>query len=250
MSARAIGEIVGGKVAKPPGTRRTFEPVRRNSRHRGEREEKIWRSFGRDKKEQRRFIGAMLQAAERYDRIGKLAGRKNGHLGHVALEALRELFRIANWKTGCLEPAIATICDRIKRSRAAVVSALARLKEHGFLDWIRRTEPTDNVGEVGPQVRQIPNAYGFDIARLPRASAAFVKKAIGWGLPAPDCEEARQAQDRAELDGMLSTLSCEEQARVVGPEGDADLEDRLAALGRALDRSASSPGGQNPGDGE
>jgi hypothetical protein len=193
-------------------------------------------------------MGSMLQAAEQYDRRGKAAGRKNGHLGHIGLEVLRELFRFADWKTGCLEPAIATICERIKRSRAAVVEALARLKEHGFLDWIRRTEPTDNVGEAGPQVRQIPNAYGFDIARLPQAARAFVKKAIGWGLPAPDCEEARQQQDRAELDAMLDTCSSEEVARFAA--GNDALGDSLAALGRALDRSASSPGGQNPGVGE
>jgi hypothetical protein len=247
MSARSIGEVLGTSPGKPPGMRRTGQPVRRGSRNRGEREETIWRPLGINRREARKYIAAMLQAAEFHDRRSKLAGKRNGDLGHVALEALRELFRFADWKTGRLEPAIATICDRIKRSRAAVVAALARLKAHGFLDWLRRTEPTDNVG-AGPQVRQITNAYGFDLARLPKTARAFVKKAIGWGLPPPDCEVARREQDRAEVDAMLDTLNCEEQAMAIIV--DDELAEAVAGVGRALDKSASSPGGQNPGHGE
>lgn len=213
----------------------------------------MWRSFGPTNRDQRRFIGAWLQAAEKFEETGKQPGKRNGPLGHIAVRVLRELFRIANWKTGQLEPAIATICGNIRRSRAAVVAAMARLKEHGFLDWIRRTEPTDNVG-AGPQVRQITNAYGFDLKQLAakaKASAAFVKKAIGFGIPVPDDEAARQDHDRADVDGMLGQLSCEEAARAIGPEDmDPKLEDHLARLGRAMDKSASSPGGQNPGHGE
>lgn len=193
----------------------------------------------------RRYAAALLQAAEFYERHNKPPGKKNGPLGHVGLEVLRALFRVVDYRTGRLEPAIATICERIRRSRAAVVSALARLKEHGFLDWVRRTEPTGNVG-AGPQVRQITNAYGFDLARLPRSAAAWVKKILGVGMPPPDCEEARRRQDRAETDSMLDQVTAQEQARFIA---DGELGEALAALGRALDEGASSPGGQNPGCG-
>jgi hypothetical protein len=67
-------------------------------------------------------------------------------------------------------------------------------------------------------------------------------------MPVPDCEAARRAQDRAEVDGMLDTLSCEEQAHAI--VDDDELARSVARLGRALDKSASSPGGQNPGHGE
>lgn len=244
MTARAIKDVLAGTAG--PKARRTFQPVRRDSRHRGERENRIWRPLGRDRRQARRFIGAMLQAAEHFDRRGKPVGKKNGPLGHVALEVMRALFRFADWKTGCLEPAIASICEKTRRARSAVVAALARLKAHGFLDWIRRTEPTGNEG-AGPQVRQIPNAYGFDLARLPRAAAAFVKKAIGWGEPVPDCEAARQQQDRADMDAMLDSLSCEERAHATVV--DDELAEALARVGRALDKRASSPEGQNPDHG-
>lgn len=244
MTARAIGDVLNGTSG--PKVRRTFQPVRRNSRHAGEREHRIWRPLGRNAREGRRFAAAVMKAAEFYELRNKQGGKKNGPIGHVGLEVLRALFRFVDFKTGRLEPAIATICERIRRSRAAVVSALARLKEHGFLDWIRRTEPTDNVG-AGPQVRQITNAYGFDLARLPRSAAAWAKKVLGIGQPPPDCEDGRREQHRADMDAMLDTVSCEEQAEAL--VDDDGLRESLAAFGRALDSSASSPGGQNPDHG-
>jgi hypothetical protein len=151
MTARAIGDVLAGRETKG---RRTFQPVRRDSRHRGEREERIWRPLGRNP-EARRFKSALIQAADFYNVANKQPGKHNGPLGAIGLEVLRYLLRIVDHKTGRLEPAIATVCEKIGRSRAAVVHALARLKAHGFLDWLRRTEPTENVG-AGPQVRQIP----------------------------------------------------------------------------------------------
>ena len=46
----------------------------------------------------------------------------------------------------------------LRRSRDVVVKALARLRQHGFLNWIRRIEPTGIEDGSGPRVRQIPNA--------------------------------------------------------------------------------------------
>jgi hypothetical protein len=206
--------------------------VRRNSRHAGEREDRIWRPLGRTKRECFRFRDELLETAKWYDRSGKQPGKHNGHLGGIGIEVLEFLLKLVDFKTGRLEPAIDTICERIRRSRAAVVRALARLKEHGFLDWIRRTEPTDNVGDAGPQVRQIPNAYGFDIARLPRACAAWIRKKLSSGPP-PDCEASRRAEDRENFDAMLDQAPAEEQARVI--VGDGALGDALASLGRSLD---------------
>src|SRR4051812_2726897 len=71
---------------------------------------------------------------------------------------------------------------------------MARLKLHGFLDWIRRTEPTGNKGE-GPQVRQITNAYVFG---LPREMVGWVAKKLR--RRPKDAAEARDrvAQGRAQ----------------------------------------------------
>jgi hypothetical protein len=50
-----------------------------------------------------------------------------------------------------------------------------------------------------------------------------------------------------DLEAMLDTLSKEELARAID---DDELAEVVARLGRALDSSASSKAGQNPGDGE
>lgn len=242
MTARAIGDVLAGR-ARDASSRRTFQPVRRDSRHVGEREERIWRALGTTKREAFRFRDALLQAARYFDERNKEAGKGNGPLGLAGVRVLEELLAIVDFKTGRLEPAIDTICRRISKSRATVVRALARLKAHGFLDWVRRTEPTENAGEAGPQVRQITNAYGFDITRLPKMALAWMRKKMSDGPP-PDCEAARRDADRAEVDAMLATVSAEDQARFIA---DGTLGDALARLGRALDKSASLESGQSPG---
>lgn len=227
MTSRSIGEILGG--LRPGKRARTFQPVRRNSYHAGEHEGRLWQRLGANNRDARRLIGARMKAAERYDRQHKAPGKKNGPLGHVGLEVLRQLYRIIDFKTGRLDPAIDTVCRSIRRCRSAVVAAMKRLKEHGFLDWVRRTEPTGNEG-AGPQVKQITNAYGFG---LPAEAADWVKRDLGNGPP-PDCEVARQERDVAETAAMLESASIAAQAQFL--TDDPELIELLAKFGSGIDR--------------
>lgn len=238
--ARSIGQIAAGVTAAK--ATRSYQPVRRNSYYRTDpRSERLWRRLGADNREARRIIAARLKAAEHYNERNKAAGDREGPLGDIGVRLLRELYRIVDYKTGRLEPAIDTLCQRVKRARATVVKYLGRLKEHGFLDWVRRSEPTENDG-AGPQVRQIPNAYGFG---LPEAAAAWVKKILGNG-PAPDCELARREQDAAEVDAMLATTTTDEAVEFLAGN-DGQLSEILKRIGSSLSVvSASSNNGQKP----
>jgi hypothetical protein len=239
----SLGELLGGARTVNTGGR-TFAPVRRSSYHSSDRRSQVWHPIASSNREARRLISARLKAAEFYDRRNKEAGKKSGPLGHVGLEVLRELYRIVDFKTGRLEPAIDTLCRALRRSRAAVVDAMRRLREHGFLGWVRRTEPTDNAG-AGPQVRQITNAYFFE---LPARAAAWVERKIGKGPP-PDCELERAAGQKAELEGMLATLTPTEfvSATIDNPE----LAEILSRFASAVEKnSASMESGQNPVSGE
>ncbi|WP_157218727.1 hypothetical protein [Flavisphingomonas formosensis] len=227
---RSIGELTRGVL----GGRRTFQPVRRNSYHAGTRESEVWQPI--DPKE----IGARMKAAEHFDRTNKEPGKKNGPLGHVALEVLRELYRLVDYKTGRLEPSIEYLEQRLARSRGAVVGALARLRSNGFLRWIRRTEPIEDADGVGPRVRQITNAYGFS---LPEIARKFVR-AVTRKAPAPDDDGHRRAEAGAEVNRMLSRLPAAEQAEAIA--GGTSLGEALARLGKALDLNASSLLSQNP----
>jgi hypothetical protein len=249
MTVRSIGHLTAQlhDAIAPAGTRkmkRTEQPVRRNSYNIGDRERQVWRPIGDGtSRGARRWIAAMMQAAEKYDRMKKAQGKRNGPLGHVGIEVLRELLRLVDYKTGALFPSIETIARNTRRARAAVVAALKRLKDHGFLTWIRRTEPTENAGGYGPQVRQISNAYGFDVKMLPKYAADLVRRLMSAGAP-PDDDTHRRTQAAADHESMLSSLPLSEQgsARVSDPE----LAAALNGLGAAL-CNANSPGGQNPG---
>jgi hypothetical protein len=232
VNARSLGEVLAGREAAK--ARRTFQPVRRNSYHAGEREARLWRPIAKDE------IGPRLRAAEVYNREHKEAGKRNGPLGHIGIEVLRELYRLVDYKSGRLDPSIDYLTKKLRRSRDAVVRALAALRRHGFLQWIRRTEPVDNPG-AGPQVRQISNAYWFD---LPAKAKALVGMILGRGSPKPDDQAQREADDAAAVEAMLVQAGPEAAARFIA--GDTALGNSLARLGRSLGSSASPSNGQNP----
>lgn len=231
MSARSLFAIATGIEQK---ARRTFQPVRRNSHRAGECEGRFWRPVNPKDK------WAHIRAAEAYDRQRKQPGKRNGPLGHIAIELLRELYRIVDYKTGRLDPSIDFLMRQLRRSRAAIVHALARLKEHGFIEWIRRTEPTGNEG-FGPQVRQITNAYRLC---LPAAARRMVDRITGKG-PVPVDEQQRREMAAQEMEAMLQSLPADQRMHAM-IEDDA-LAQVLGRIGLMLENSASSLNGQNPG---
>lgn len=232
MTARSVFEIAtGGIIAK---ARRTFQPVRRNSYNVGDREERFWTSFNP------RHRGPLISAAEAYNRDRKEPGKRNGPLGHVALEVLREMTRLIDYKTGRLEPSIDHFVRKLKRSRDAVVRGMAALRDHGFLEWIRRTEPVDNPGEAGPQIKQATNAYRL---LVPQSVRALFSRIFGKA-PQPADDAHRRAEAAADTEAMKATLTNAEfaEATVCDPE----LAASLARVGALVD-SANPPSGQNPG---
>lgn len=231
MTARSLHEIASGKIKK---AHRTGQKVRRNSYRAGEREHRLWSAF--DKRER----NARMRSAEWYDRTKKEPGKRNGPLGHIGLELLRELMRVIDFKTGRLEPSVEWLAKRLSRAKSAVHDALARLREHGFLDWIRRFEPLPDPDPFGPQVKQVSNAYGLT---LPKIAADMVKRLMGRS-PLPADEVTRRKEEEERTAAMLASLGAEELARVL--HGDTPLGQALARLGRGVDQNAIRPGGQNP----
>jgi hypothetical protein len=211
--------------AEPPR-----EPVRRYSRPRGRCEAVFWRRF--DPKDSARF----MLAAERFERIGRQKGKRSGPLGFVALEVLRDLLRLIDYRTGRLEPSLETLQRRLKRSKDAIVRALANLRTHGFLDWLRRWEPTGALD--GPKTKQATNAYRLV---MPPAAAKLIG-AVASPPPEPDdAAEARKGHVAA-VAAMIDALPLDEQPAASGVTG--PLAEALARLGRAVMlRSESPPSG-------
>src|SRR4051794_13717862 len=154
-----IADVTRG--TRPP---RRGVPVRRQSRLRGHCEAGFWRPLAR--REARRIV----LAAKKFELAAKLFGRRRGPLGHVAIEILNLFAHLVDFRTGRLDPSLDFLQRKLRRSRDAIVRGLAALRQHGFLDWLRRFEPTENGGR-GPQVRQVSNAYRLS---LPPAAARML----------------------------------------------------------------------------
>ena len=158
-----------GAIAARLDRPRTNQKVHRHSYHAGEREQRRWlqtNRFGADEH------NARMRAAEDFDIKNRKQGCRNGPLGHIALDVLRLMLRLRNRKTGQLDPSFDWLALTLKRGRNAVVAAVARLIEHGFLDRQRRTELT-NDPDSSQYVRQISNAYFFT---LPKKVAELVRR--------------------------------------------------------------------------
>lgn len=98
-------------------------------------------------------------AKTRVDAFGKIHTQGCiGRMGLLVAHAL--LFDFLNHRTGRLDPAIATIAEKMSISISSVRRALDRLKAAKALNWIQRCYST--VSDGGSYQRmQESNAYGF-----------------------------------------------------------------------------------------
>lgn len=188
----------------------------------------------------------MVLAAKRYELAGRQAGRRRGPLGHVALELLELLANLVNHRSGRLDPSYAYLMRTLRRSKDAVHQALAALREHGFLDWLRRHEKVEVLEDApGPRVRQVSNAYRLS---LPAKAAKLLGHWLSSSPTLPD-DVAQEREDRA------AWLREQKAALPLSELPLAEVEDdRLARvlgeLGRAVEAKAQAAqarrAGQDP----
>jgi len=217
MTAYSFGQVADRFVANRKPGRRTEQPVRRNSYDIDDRRAQVFRPIGDGTlKGAMRWRDKYMQVAKEYDRQMKKKGERHP-IGANALRVLEALLwhKGIDFKTGRLDPAIATIQDVTGFARKTVIDALARLRDHGFLSWIRRTERTGNEKGFGPQVKQATNAYFFDPARLAKRALMRLRQLLrrtgdsppsspqngNHAAPAPSV-----SQNNPELEGVLARI--------------------------------------------
>ena len=169
-TARTTRTLVSNVAAALCGKRRgPHRGVRRHSYDIDDPRARVWRPIADGSKAGGlKWADALLRTAEEYDVVHKPKGAR-GPLMANGIRVLKTLlYRALDFKTGRLEPTIEWLAQAAGLARPTVVRALARLKAHGFLDWVRRSRKTGADGEFGPQRAQTSNAYFFDFARMNR----------------------------------------------------------------------------------
>lgn len=225
-------ESLGTALDEAPAERKRT-PVRRQSRAAGRCEGVFWR------RTDRKQVSQIVLAARRYELANKKPGNRNGPLGGVAIELVELFANMVNFRTGQLDPSIETLMRHLRRSRDAIVRALKALRDHGFLDWLRRYVPTGNEGR-GPQVQQTSNAYRLS---LPQRAMQFLGR---WGEapPPPDDHTQAEAERVAEMAAHRASLPMDELA--LFEVGDNPLGQALANLARSMKLRESARQTESP----
>ena len=98
--------------------------------------------------------------ARDFDRGTHEPGRHGGAVGSTALAVLHALiFDFLNHRTGRLDPSYAAIAAKAGVCVRTVATALARLRELGILNWVRRCAESWRDGRF--VLEQETNAYGL-----------------------------------------------------------------------------------------
>ncbi|TMJ19045.1 MAG: hypothetical protein E6G92_04330 [Alphaproteobacteria bacterium] len=160
------------------------------------------------------WLEDLVKCAKEFDAWGRRDGSRGPitPYGVLVLEALCFGNKL-DFKTGRLDPPIAWIEKVTGFARKTVVEALARLRRHGFLDWVRRTRATDRIGNAGPQREQDTNAYFFDVTKLTRRVLQRFRdlcerrrRRRANSAPAVPQRERRQSSPSGELAEALARL--------------------------------------------
>lgn len=117
-------------------------------------------------------IGRPAVVRQELARLADTLKRAGQRLQRVDLAVLEALLKHVDFATGRLFPTLDRIAQVAVCHRNAVVTALRRLKHHGFVSWVRRSVKTDNEGAFAPQREQTSNAYYFE-HRARMAAATF-----------------------------------------------------------------------------
>jgi hypothetical protein len=223
MTFQHIQKLIGEAPRNPLGC----APVRRASHRKGRCEAAFWQPTSRQ--DARRI----LFAARRYEWQERQPGERSGPLGSVAIELLELLVHMVDFRTGRLDPSIETMMRRLKRSKDAIVRAMKNLRRHGFIDWLRRYEPTGNEGR-GPQLRQTSNAYRLCLP----ARAQRILGYLGIASPVPDDHGHARDARAAESEERLASLPLDRWATFIAD--DDAIGRTLARFGRSIEQRESA----------
>lgn len=179
------------------------------------------------------YVDALVKTAREFDLFerGKGKARPLKDTGIVVLEALlRQHWH--EFKTGRIDPAISQLMKATGYVRQTIVDALARLKRHGFIGWVRRTIRISDPVPGGPIRQQTNNSYFVDEARIASRAGRNVRDRFRQLLARAKARMVLRAKQRPTAPPPPTPSPAPRPAATTG------LAAALAALGAAVDRGS------------
>lgn len=201
--------------------------INRNSFDVDDRRAQVARRYGDgSKRGTGAWVRAYLRTAQEYDRHvrGQTGRSPLGASGVQVLEAIL-LNHWHDFKTGHIDPALSQLEAATGYARTTIVAILKRLRQHGFINWVRRTQHLDRQGQAGPQRCQVNNLYFLDVRNLPKEAAGRLQQLLAKVVSKATAAGANRPE------GSVSN------ARSNAVTVTAEISDSLSALERALMKS-------------
>lgn len=268
------GALYAGTIAgRGSAQKRTDQPVWRGSLDVDDPRAKVQRPLGDGTPEgAKEFIRAWIIALKDYAEHTRKPGKAHELTANLVKLIETIMWRCLDRTSGACEVTLERIIEVTKFSRPTVVRLLSRARAAGFIDWVRRTEKTDNAPGEGPQVKQTANAYFFEVTKLPVEAYRRLRQRLA-NSPPKEYPERRGSGPvpnrmvraagklvhgltgawrgrggaivaaRRDLQSRLRDANPEEQAALLYPDDPESQREHLAMLGQtaSCDRSPESP---------
>lgn len=236
--AISIGDLVGWKVGRIERGERNDRTPRRDSYDENDPRAQIFRPICRgERAEALRYCDKLLQTAREYNTLHKRKGEREGPLGSNGLWVLEVLLSFVDFASGRCDPAIDTICAKAKLARATVVRAIEALKEHGFIDKVRRTRKTGLARNEGPQREQISNAYAFVTEKMAAKVRQRFNQLFGGRKRAQAIQEKKRQEAEARAEALAAPLGA--LGSTLFPN-DPQIARSLDAIGASIEETSAS----------
>jgi hypothetical protein len=168
MTAGARGRFRSTAARGTVNYRHTDQPVWRGSFDIHDRRADVGRRFGDGSVEQsHRAIDAIIEAITDWAEKIKVPGKPHPLTRNV-IKTLEDTLRMCmDFKTGACEATYEIIKKVTQFGRQTVIRHMKILRAYNLFHWVRRTERTGKAPGEGPQVKQAPNSYFFELSTLP-----------------------------------------------------------------------------------
>lgn len=218
----AIAALSGKQRGPDHSTEKGRKVPHRGSVDVADRRAQVWHRIGDGSEAAGLAWGdAKLKTAEDMDEAFRTSKDRRpwqrAPLGDIAIKLLKRIVRqFLDFKSGRCEVTLDKMQEVTGHARSTICRALSRLREHGFINWVRRSHITGR-DELGQDIReQTSNAYFFDLQGMAsnvrqhfinllaeRRRRAAAKAAVMPKEPRPEAQGPLQRASDPELNALL-----------------------------------------------